>query len=249
MLRDTALEKLLPTFNPGVPHRAQTGRGSMLPLEGLKPPNTRLAPLDIGAKALRQIIQFEMIGHEGNLIQTHFEKPQNEFSRELVAIDCLDHQGPPAGVYRHRPSCVFIRCDCRPPRQTAGDRPQSVGANVCHQCHRMAHKTADEPISMRQRMNVVQAMVGGLNCHDPRCVTLVREAKASLDLRPEVIDPVVRRRNMQSDGDIMLGALSPFVQFHDELGIGAAYPPHHFGRVSMELPVKPSDKFRRRRLW
>jgi hypothetical protein len=89
-------------------------------------------------------------------------------------------------------------------RKPARYRPQPVRADAGGKRHRMAHQAADTPVAVEKRVNVVEPVVRGGHCRDPRPHAQIREAVAPLEMRHEGLDPAARWRQVAADIDILL---------------------------------------------
>jgi hypothetical protein len=81
----------------------------------------------------------------------------------------------------------------------------------------MAHQTTHPAISIRKWVDVIQAMMGRWDDHDPASCPQMRKAVALLEISHEVRHALAGWRKMATDRVIVFGSRTPLTWGHNNL--------------------------------
>src|ERR1700754_3917486 len=112
--------------------------------------------------------------------------------------------------------------------------------------HCVAHQAADAAVSVRKRMDVVEAVMGGGHGHDAARLFERREIIALFEILHEILYTAARWRNMAAHGYVVFVAGTPRAGLHEKFAIGTADGQHFLWSVRIEFAVKPLDELNRR---
>src|SRR4051794_13122599 len=111
--------------------------------------------------------------------------------------------------------------------------------------HGVAHQTADAPIAVRERMDVVETMVRGGHGHDAACLFERFEVIAPFEILHEILHAVAAWRDVAAHGYVMFVAEAPCTGLHEKFASATADGQHFLWSVAIEFPMKPLDEFYR----
>src|SRR5260221_730123 len=111
--------------------------------------------------------------------------------------------------------------------------------------HGMTHQPADVPIPVGKRMNVIETMVSCRHRDYAAGLSQAIEAITRFEIGHEVGDAIAGRRQVTTDGDLMLGVSAPFARLHDKLAPLPATDKHLLRRITIKLTMQPTLSWRR----
>lgn len=197
---------------------------------------------DEGAQPIRQIIEIEEFRHEYDLIQGHAQEPDNEINESALGQISSTVEIPLPRSVREIHHLPVLRAALESTGQSSGDRPETMRGNIGPPCHGVTHQPTDAPVSIRERMDVVEPMMSrGHRDGSTRSAHLV-ESVTLREVTHEVVDARAGRRLMPANGDVMFRSRPPFTWRHRELATNARDPKHRRRGVSIELSVEPLNE-------
>src|SRR6202011_3998049 len=113
----------------------------------------------------------------------------------------------------------------------------------------MAHKPADTTVSVGERMDIVEAVMGGGDSNDAPPLLERLEPILPFEILHEIRNAVAGRRKVPADVNFMLRQRAPLSRLHDNLAVLAAHAEHLIGRVLVKFPMEPADEVARGRFW
>jgi hypothetical protein len=115
--------------------------------------------------------------------------------------------------------------------------------------HRVAHQPADASVAIGKRVDEVESMMRRRDSHDAARHSQFFEPVTTREVIHENIDVFARRRQVAPNGDILLGAISPFARSHAETTSVARDMKERIRRVTVEVSMEPTNEVDRSRLW
>ena len=157
---------------------------------GLQPVAARDMPRQPGIQG----VEVEALRHEGNLVEADLQEPEGEVDqRGTRQVAAAVQVAPARRIGEIHPGLVFAAA-LEAPGEAARHRPEPVGADAGAVRHGMAHQTAHPAIAVRERVDVVEPVMGGRHGQDARRRTHPLEAVAPLEMRHERFHRAARRR-------------------------------------------------------
>jgi hypothetical protein len=117
-----------------------------------------------------------------------------------------------------------------------------VGGNIGAPCHGVTHQSTDAPVSIRERMDVIEPMMSRGHRDDSTRSAHLVESVALREVLHEVVDARAGWRLMPPDSDVMFRSRSPFTWRHRELATDASDPKHRLRSISIEFPMQPLNE-------
>src|SRR5271168_240206 len=103
--------------------------------------------------------------------------------------------------------------------------------------HRMAHQTTHPAVSIREWMNVIQAMMGGGDGHDSASRSQMREVIPLLEISHEFRHTLAGGGKVTTDRVIVFGPRTPLTGGHDNFPRFILEGKHCQRSVSVKLAV------------